>query len=1033
MAVDSLGQLTVDLIANTGGFEAGMDRAQRSLKSTTKEAAYQGNQLDSLLGKIDPIVGAYGRLDKMEEQLRAHRKANRLDETDFTDYLNKLNAQRDALSRTDDVVRKTGVTAAQTTAAFRQLPAQITDIFTSLAGGQNPLMVLIQQGGQIKDAFGGVGPTLDAFGAKIKSAFTGAAPIGVEAVGAALGGIAVNGKAAAEGADAAGASLGGMAEGANTAADAAKNAKEAASALGAAGVQVSGGVGLVLGASVAAAAAVAALAYAYKLASDETKSYQTALIMTGNTAGTSAQQLSSIAQAVSEVNGTVHEASATLALLAGSTNIPVSAFEMIAKSAANMEDATDKATKDTVADFEKLAKDPLKNSVALTQSLNYLTAGTYEQIAALEKQGDTQGAASVAFKAYSEAIDERSAKIKANLGTLEGAWKNVMDAAKGAGDAMIGAFRDPTIDKQIEETKKLLEGRKTGFLAGLFDDEDGQSSTRFLEQKLALLIKARDASAEQSKEEGRQSQIRAKGNEAFAQFQKDQEANWSKTQKMNDALEKAQRRITAAREGGHKISAEEEEATYKAIRDNSAYKEADPKPYREDAGTKMLDQARQQYAVLQEQSKLIGAQVGDQQKLGAASQDLIQWEQQLADIKGKKTLTADQQSLLAVSDQITAQKKLSADLEVQNALRTTRLEQEQKLAAFAMSVSDSLAQNQQRLNNDLAGMGMGDKQAARLQEDLRIRQDYAKQIEKLQRDQQNNNTSKQLLEDETNLVKQALEIRLQQQANYYSQVDKDQAIWMDGVTKAWQNYVDDAQNYSAMARDFVSGTLGDLTDGLGDAFADIATGTSSIGDAFADMAGNMAKSVINALADMAAQWLLYQAVQLLVGKSGQSAAATGLIANAQAASAQAALNAYASTAGIPLIGPGLAPAAALAAAAATAPMVASVSASALMGMAHNGIDNIPKEGTWLLDRGERVLNPNQNRDLTNYLADKSGTGGGGGTPITINAPVNVQAQPGMTDADAARQGSAISSALENQLGQFLDREMRQGGRLWRRA
>ncbi|KPX76289.1 Lambda family phage tail tape measure protein [Pseudomonas amygdali pv. lachrymans] len=114
-------------------------------------------------------------------------------------------------------------------------------------------------------------------------------------------------------------------------------------------------------------------------------------------------------------------------------------------------------------------------------------------------------------------------------------------------------------------------------------------------------------------------------------------------------------------------------------------------------------------------------------------------------------------------------------------------------------------------------------------------------------------------------------------------------------------------------------------------------------------------------------------------------------------------------------------------------MVAAVSASALAGMAHNGMDNIPKEGTWLLDGGERVLNPNQNRDLTKYLADKAGSGSGGAPSFTISAPVNVQAQPGMTDADAARQGSAISSALEAQLGQFLEREMRQGGRLWRRA
>lgn len=49
---------------------------------------------------------------------------------------------------------------------------------------------------------------------------------------------------------------------------------------------------------------------------------------------------------------------------------------------------------------------------------------------------------------------------------------------------------------------------------------------------------------------------------------------------------------------------------------------------------------------------------------------------------------------------------------------------------------------------------------------------------------------------------------------------------------------------------------------------------------------------------------------------------------------------------------------------------AAVSAMSPVGMAHDGIDNIPKEGTWLLDGGERVLNPQQNKDLTNYLASQ---------------------------------------------------------------
>ncbi|EPH31538.1 Phage tail length tape-measure protein 1 [Acinetobacter guillouiae MSP4-18] len=60
--------------------------------------------------------------------------------------------------------------------------------------------------------------------------------------------------------------------------------------------------------------------------------------------------------------------------------------------------------------------------------------------------------------------------------------------------------------------------------------------------------------------------------------------------------------------------------------------------------------------------------------------------------------------------------------------------------------------------------------------------------------------------------------------------------------------------------------------------------------------------------------------------------------------------------------------------AALMPAITSISSISLKGMAHNGIDNIPSEGTWLLDGGERVLNPQQNKDLTNYLSNSKSQG-----------------------------------------------------------
>lgn len=61
---------------------------------------------------------------------------------------------------TKNNITELGVSAGQTAQAMRQLPAQFTDIFTSLQGGMPFFTVLVQQGGQIKDSFGGVEPAL---------------------------------------------------------------------------------------------------------------------------------------------------------------------------------------------------------------------------------------------------------------------------------------------------------------------------------------------------------------------------------------------------------------------------------------------------------------------------------------------------------------------------------------------------------------------------------------------------------------------------------------------------------------------------------------------------------------------------------------------------------------------------------------------------------------------------------------------------------------------------------------------------------
>ena len=68
----------------------------------------------------------------------------------------------------------------------------------------------------------------------------------------------------------------------------------------------------------------------------------------------------------------------------------------------------------------------------------------------------------------------------------------------------------------------------------------------------------------------------------------------------------------------------------------------------------------------------------------------------------------------------------------------------------------------------------------------------------------------------------------------------------------------------------------------------------------------------------------------------------------------------------------------------TGVLQAAISAVSPVGMAHDGIDNIPKEGTWLLDGGERVLNPQQNKDLTKYLNDARGNSQSNTQNVNLN-------------------------------------------------
>lgn len=137
----------------------------------TREAAKQVEQATkSIVASIERTTAALkagqkGGAEYYEELARQRGVSGEA----IKPYVEQLRAAEAAQKAASQGLGKMQVSAAQTSAALRQVPAQFTDIITSLQGGQAPLTVLLQQGGQLKDAFGGVGAAAKALGGYILS------------------------------------------------------------------------------------------------------------------------------------------------------------------------------------------------------------------------------------------------------------------------------------------------------------------------------------------------------------------------------------------------------------------------------------------------------------------------------------------------------------------------------------------------------------------------------------------------------------------------------------------------------------------------------------------------------------------------------------------------------------------------------------------------------------------------------------------------------------------------------------------------
>lgn len=159
---------------NTSQYDAYSKKLQETRREVTGEAQAerdaakahdeQVNALRRLEAQIDPVGEAYRRLNEQQRQLDTAKTSGMLSLLAYDRLNSKLAESRDALEKTQAQLGKTSQSAAQTANAMRMIPAQMTDIVVGLSTGQSPFMVLMQQGGQLKDMFGGIGPAIKGVG-----------------------------------------------------------------------------------------------------------------------------------------------------------------------------------------------------------------------------------------------------------------------------------------------------------------------------------------------------------------------------------------------------------------------------------------------------------------------------------------------------------------------------------------------------------------------------------------------------------------------------------------------------------------------------------------------------------------------------------------------------------------------------------------------------------------------------------------------------------------------------------------------------
>lgn len=285
--------------------------------------------------------------------------------------------------------------------------------------------------------------------------------------------------------------------------------------------------GLAIGAVVLA---IGSVAVAAALGAAEQKHMNNALILTGTYAGVTADGLRDLADAAIASGGSIGAAKKAVIELAGTGRFTADQIGYISTAAVHLEHVAGISIEKTIKHFEALAVQSTSSTARATETISraaiklndefhFMTEAVYEHVRALEKQGDTYGAADLAMRTYADALSSRTHEIEGNQGSMIRGWHAVTAAAGGAWDAMLGIGKKATPATEVARLEALLSaksGRSGAFVVqddawtGRGGAKMGMERTTMLAE-LAVAQTALNAANDKAKKDGETTITQAAG------------------------------------------------------------------------------------------------------------------------------------------------------------------------------------------------------------------------------------------------------------------------------------------------------------------------------------------------------------------------------------------------------------------------------------------------------------------------------------------------------------------------------------------